>query len=135
MARWAEIEKLRKNAGAFRALAAALLRLGDDLSDWEEAFLENVARRSDVAEFSTRQAEKLLEIRDNSAVIDKWRGFSIRALLSGCHEARCDLGEDDERWIVTLRGANAASIKRRQLGRLLRISRSLHLIDEMETAP
>ena len=130
MAGWPEIERIRKDAAAFCGLARRLLARGDeDFSDWEAAFLESVAAKKGAQTFTSRQGEKLLEIRDNCELVTTWRGFSVRTLLAKCHAARADLSEDDEEWIVATRTLNPDAIKRRSLSRLLRLSGQLHLID------
>ena len=130
MARWPEIERIRKDGASFCGLARRLLaRDGEDFSNWESAFLENIAGKKGSQTFTSRQGEKLLEIRDNCEVVTSWRSFSIRTLLTKCHEARVDLAEDDEEWIVAMRAANPDAIKRRNLSRLIRLSGQLRLID------
>jgi len=112
------------------ALAARLLAaFSEDLSDWEEAFLESVVARCEVEEFTTRQAEKLLEIRDGVELVRTTReGFSVEILIEKCHLARLDLIEADEEWLAELIGKTA--IRRSRIGRLLRCARELYLIED-----
>ena len=132
MASWREIDSLRKDPTAFRALAKRLLNLPhEDYTDWEKLFLDDMAfSRKTVAEFTTRQSEKLLQIRDDAELVKSYRGFSIKALLKGCYDGRQDLDEADEAWIVDMYARNAQSIKRRHVGRLTRCARALNLIDQ-----
>ena len=131
MATWREIERIRKDPHGFRALASQLAR-ADDLSDWERAFLESVAK-VETDEFTTRQSEKLLEIRDSALSVETiGAGFSVATLLKRCFEARLDLSEADEEWIVELRARDQATIKRRAAGRFLRCARTLGFIDSDE---
>ena len=64
-----------------------------------------------------------------SKLVEKTRdGFSIRLLIASCHAARCDLDEGDEVWVVERVGRT--SVKRRDIGRLLRLAHNLNLIGE-----
>ena len=131
MASWREIDSLRKDPTAFRALAKRLLKLpNEDFTDWEKLFLDDMAfSRKAVSEFTTRQSEKLLQIRDDAELVNSYRGFSIKVLLKGCYDGRQDLNEAEEAWITDMQARNAHSIKRRHVGRLMRCARALNLID------
>lgn len=101
MASWNEIEKFRRDPAAAASVARGLLTLGSDLlSEWEITFLESIASRSKASELSTLQAEKLLEIRDEAVSVSEHKGLSVSFLIHRCYEARLDLPEDDEEWIV-----------------------------------
>jgi len=78
MASWKEIDRIRKEPKAFRALAKGLrAQFSDDLTDWEKDFLEGIAGRVEKEEFTTRQSEKLLQIRDDyTSVSELPGGFS-----------------------------------------------------------
>jgi hypothetical protein len=131
MASWREIDRIRKDAAAVRSIAERLLALPNaDFTEWELMFLESMARRDSPDDLSTRQAEKLLEIRDGIEFISEHRGFSVRILIKGCYEARLDLSEEDERWIVDVRERNTVSIRRRHIGRLMRCARQLYLVED-----
>lgn len=131
MASWREIESIRKRPHEFRAWAEAMLSAGDgDLTEWEADFLEGILAKPDQKDgYSLRQSEKLLEIRDGRISVDAVRGFSVVTLVRKCFEARFDLSEDDEAWIVGLHEANASAVKRRDAGRLLRCAEHIQIID------
>jgi hypothetical protein len=131
LASWREIDSLRKDPAAFRALAKRLLKLpNEDFTDWEKLFLDDMAfSRKAVTEFTTRQSEKLLQIRDDAELVTSCRGFSIKTLLKGCYDGRLDLDDTDEAWIADMHAHNPQSIKRRHVGRLMRCARALNLID------
>jgi hypothetical protein len=78
---------------------------------------------------TTRQAEKLLQIRDGLVTITVFHGFSVEKLLAGCHLARLDLSEDDEEWIVSAHAKSDGSVRRCQIGRLMRCARQLLLVE------
>jgi hypothetical protein len=94
MASWKEIERIRKDPASVRRIAKLVLGIGinaDLLTEWEIEFLEPKTHCRE--ELTTRQGEKLLEIRDNIEMVDKvGYGFSVRILFNKCHMARRDLG-------------------------------------------
>lgn len=129
MASWREIDRIRKDVHGFRALCAALSKAyGDDLNPWEAEFLEvNAVRR--VEEFSVRQAETLLDIRNGVELVETFRGFSVRLLLRGCNEGRLDLTEADEGWVHAAYTNNPEKIRRRHAGRLFACAQQLGLVE------
>lgn len=129
MATWKEIEDIRKNPERFRALARQLLTgSSPDLNDWERTFLFDTSERAQTV-YSVRQGETLLRIRDGAERLAEVRGFSVALLLKRCHEARLDLSDDDEQWIVALIQADPKFIRRRHAGRLLRCAAQLELVE------
>jgi hypothetical protein len=129
VASFKEIDRVRKDPTAFRDIATLLLKFfRADLTDWETDFLQSVAR-SQWEELTTRQSEKLLQIRDDMQEVSEVLGFSVKLLLKGLVDARLDLSEDDEAWVVRSDERDPTSIKRKWRGRLLRCSRQLYLID------
>lgn len=133
MASWREIERIRKDAPAFRALAAQILEhtAADALTDWEVTFLTEIGTKSaNTIEFTNRQSEKLLEIRDNTQHVEKiGYGFSVTKLIEGCYLGRVDLTEDQEEWIAELRKSGVTSVRRRDAGKLLRCAQTLGLVE------
>lgn len=131
MSSWSEIERIRKDADVFRGIARSLLVASSEaLTDWEIDFLENLAGKDDGEELSSRQAEILVQIRDNNQWVETHKGWQIRILLRQCYEARLDLIEDDEEWIAAVYLISDRSVRRRQIGRLFRCARSLHIIED-----
>jgi hypothetical protein len=67
----------------------------------EKHFLGSIKTQDDKDEFTTRQSEKLLQIRDDyESVAELLGGFSVEIVIRKCREARLDLSEDDEEWIL-----------------------------------
>jgi hypothetical protein len=127
MASWKEIVDFKKNPERVRRLASTLLGRAEwnAWTDWEEGFLTSLLDWSD--EFTSRQLEKLLQIRDDAEECTATReGFSIGSLLRSCYEARCDLDDDDTDFIEARLGRTV--MKRREIGRLIRCARDLHII-------
>jgi hypothetical protein len=80
-------------------LANGLWKHTPDLTDWEKDFLVSINRQSEKDEFTTRQSEKLAQIRDDYELVTKLPGnFSVEIVLRKCYEARLDLSEPDEEW-------------------------------------
>lgn len=133
MASWKEIDRVRKDPKAFRALAKGLRAHISELTDWEKDFLSSVNSQSDKEEFTTRQSEKLLQIRDDyESVIEIRGGFTVKIILRQCREARLDLAEDDEAWILQRYEQSPTTIRRKHAGRLRRCARELGLIEDDE---
>jgi hypothetical protein len=131
MASWREIDRVRKDPQGAANIAKRLLSLpASEFTDWELDFLRSIRRLRNVEEFTTRQAEKLLQIRDDIEEVTEVLGFSVRLLLKGCVEARLDLSEADEEWVLARSQVSAHSIRRKHVGRLMRCARQLNLIEE-----
>jgi hypothetical protein len=131
MASWKEIDRIRKDPKAFRALARGLRKHIAELTDWEKDFLSSIDSQDEKEEFTTRQSEKLLQIRDDyESVTELLGGFSVKIILRQCHEARLDLSEDDEEWIIERFEQSPTTIRRKHAGRLRRCARQLGLIED-----
>lgn len=100
-----------------------------DLTDWERDFLESlVARRPE--RLSTRQAEVLFEIRDDNELISNVGGnIKVSNLIQRAYEARPDLDEGDEEWIVAIRNRGTTSLRRRHLEVAMHRSRNSDRVD------
>ncbi|WP_149804009.1 hypothetical protein [Mesorhizobium sp. NFR06] len=103
------------------------------LTEWETGFVESIIGYVD-DELTTRQVEKLLEVRDSLVLVAEHRGCNVSRLVRNCYESRLDLNEDDEDWIVELYANGHRSIRRGQVGRLMRCARQLGLIEENSAA-
>src|SRR5712672_603700 len=136
MASWREIDRIRKDPTAMRALAAYLLRLPNaELTEWEIKFLESISSDRTSEEFTTRQAEKLMEIRDDSEEVTEigYARQSVKILIADCQPGHLDLNEDNEEWILRF-PKGKTSIRRKYIGRLLRCARDLNNIDDEDAA-
>jgi hypothetical protein len=130
MATYREMHKLSQNPGAVTMLAGYLRKLDTVAwTDWELDFLDSMASRSSSEPISTRQGEVLAQLNDNAKSYTSLEGLSIASLVRDCWQARVDLSEDDEAFIVGLTENRVTSLKRRQALRLLACARQLELID------
>jgi hypothetical protein len=127
-----EIDRIRKDLVAVRSLAKRLLELPHaDWNDWEIDFLQHMARRKGHDPITTRQGEKLLELRDDAEYCSSVRGFSVQSVIKNCWLARADLdSEADRKFIEQLEETNCLSVKRRQLRKLLACARELGEIEQ-----
>jgi len=93
--------------------------------------LQHMARHKGPDPITTRQGEKLLELRDDAEYYSSVRGFSVQSLIKNCWLARDDLdSEDDRKFIAQLKETSYSSIKRRQLRKLLACVRELGEIEQ-----
>jgi hypothetical protein len=133
MATWREIDRIRKDAEGFRSLANWLLKTFPELTEWEKDFLMSVQeldkkKKEKTDEFTTRQGEKLLQIRDDNESVIKLPGdFSASIILRKCKEAKLDLSEEDEKFIDER--CASGEVRRKHVGRLMRCARQLDLIE------
>lgn len=128
MASWREIERLRKDPPAMRRLAAYLLKLPDaELTEWEIKFLESISNDQIAEEFSLRQSEKLLQIRDDTEFVTEvgHARLSVRILIEKCQLGYLDLDDGDDEWVLRFPKGTTA-IRRREAGRLLSCARQIN---------
>ena len=127
-----EIDRIRKDLVAVRSLAKRLLSLSHgDWNDWEIDFLQHMGRHKGPDPITTRQGEKLLELRDDAEYHSSVRGLSVQILIKNCWLARDDLGsEDDRKFIEQLKETSYSGIKRRKLCKLLACARELGEIEQ-----
>jgi hypothetical protein len=131
MQNYREIDRVRKDSVAVRSLAKRLLAIPNhDWTGWEVDFLEGMTRHHGPDPLTTRQGEKLMELRDDAEYHSKYRGLSVKILIEKCNLGRDDLDSADAEFVETLYASGATSIKRRQLFRLLRCGRELGHIEQ-----
>ena len=132
MTNYREIDRVRKDAVAVSSLAKRLLVAPHhDWNDWELDFLQHMARHRGPDPITTRQSEKLFELRDDAEYHSSVQGFSVVSLITNCWLARNDLSsEQNRKFIEELKASSVSAIRRRQLGKLLACAREL---GEVET--
>lgn len=131
MASYREMNALAKDPARVRSLAESLLAVnGAELTDWEQTFLGDLKWLDGNEALTTRQAEKLVEIREDNEWVTQIDSYSVANLFKNCFQARLDLSEDDEAFLMRMRELGHTSRMRRREARwLLRCARQLHLID------
>jgi hypothetical protein len=130
MTNYREINEIAKDAGRARAIAAYLLKLGDvDWTDWELDFLDTMQAREEP--LSTRQAEKLVELRDDAVLYKKVDGFVLGTLIGQCFLYRDELNSDHDReFIERLKNAGQEALRKRVAVHVLRCARAVGEIDQ-----
>jgi len=119
-----EINALQKDPQRARDLATFLGKLKDiQWTDWELDFLENMSGWTE--DLTTRQGEKLIELRDASTWCEAVEGFSLRILVEKCFCGRLDLGEQDAEFFERVKVSGARKFRRRDAARILRCARQL----------
>jgi hypothetical protein len=90
-----------------------------------------MARHKGPDPITTRQGEKLIELRDDAKYYSSVHGFSVQSLIKNCWVARDDLSRvEDKKFIEDLKMASYLSVKRRQLRKLLACARELGEIEQ-----
>jgi hypothetical protein len=127
-----EIDRVRKDSVAVKSLAKRLLSIPNhDWNDWELDFLEHMVRHRGPEPITTRQGEKLIELRDHSEYHSSVQGFSVAALITNCWLARDDLkSAEDRKFIEDLKASGVSALRRRQLGKLLACARELGEVEK-----
>ena len=130
MTDYREINDLAKDAGRARSIAVYLLKLGDiDWTDWELDFLDTMRAREEP--LSTRQAEKLVELRDDAVLYRKVDGFVLKTLIGQCFHYRDELNSDHDREFVEgLKSSGQEALRKRDAVRLLRCARAIGEIEQ-----
>lgn len=123
MTDYREINAIQRDPPRARRLGEILLTLKDiEWTDWERDFLESMSRERE-ADLTTRQAEKLVELREASVWYSVIDGFSVRRLIRACCDMRHLLSEHDEEFVVRLNERGISSVRRKDGRRLMRCAR------------
>ena len=128
MGSYKELLALGRDPVRVRAVARRLLASAEDWTEWERDFLEGLVAEYGSDALTTRQRQKLVELREGAEYVPTIEGFDVASLIDKCWLGRLDLDyEDDIAFIEQERGST--SIKRRHVQRLLRCCRKLGAID------
>jgi hypothetical protein len=129
MTDWREVERFKSSPeDAHHTAQRILSSYGTTLNDWERKFVGSLADKAPRS-LTTRQAEKLIEIRDGAR---GWRvvdGVSLERLVRACFENRLELGESDEQFFLTVHGRLPAVYTRAEAIRIVRCARELGEIE------
>ena len=127
MASYREMDAVGRDPARFILLAKQCLvfRLKPGQRKFCESLIAEPPER-----LSTRQAEWLFEIRDEYELHSTlYGGFSVAILIQRCYEARLDLDEDDEAWIIKLWKAGTTKLSNAGCGRLRRCATQIGAIE------
>jgi hypothetical protein len=116
MASYKETLALGRDPVRVRAVARRLLASAEDWTEWERDFLEGLVAEYGSDALTTRQREKLAELRTGAECVSKIEELDVASLIDKCWLGRLDLDyEDDVAFIEQERGST--SIKRRHVER------------------
>jgi hypothetical protein len=127
-----EIARLKSSPAEVRAIAKGLLTAPEELfSSADRRFLEEIARREDGTELSTRQGEYLVDLRARATRRSVVARYRVSDLVARMWAARLDLDEDQQDWLGELfaRGHGLA-VSELQWRRICAMARRLGLIDD-----
>jgi hypothetical protein len=128
MADYREVVEIQKDSARARSVAQFLSTLDDmEWTDWELDFLASIGTRRE--DLTTRQGEKLIELREESVWYTAVDGFSLQALIGRCALYRDELAERDSTFIEGLAATGATRLRRKDARRLLRCARTLGEIE------
>jgi hypothetical protein len=131
MTNWQEINRISKDPQAVQSLAQKLLKLPyASWSEYNRIFLEDRTKQREP--LTTRQAEYLIELRDETELYSVIGGFSVSSLIEDCWrnrepDRRHGLNDDNCHFVERIRGKTA--LPRPQLRRLFACCRELGLIE------
>jgi hypothetical protein len=132
MASWREIDRVRKDPGAFKSVAVEILARRDqhlcDLSESADDFLQGISRWRG-PELSSRQGEVLLGLRDETAMHFDIRGLSVRPLIDRCFQLRFELDPGDRQRLEDLKNSGRSYVTGRQIGWFKRVCKELGEIE------
>jgi hypothetical protein len=129
MTDYKEVNEIAKDTRRAGSIAQYLLKLSDiDWTNWELDFLDAIRTRKEP--LSTRQAEKLVELRDESVLYTKVDGFALKSLISNCFLYRDEFnGEPDREFVERLKNSGKEALRKRDAMRLLRCARAIGEIE------
>jgi hypothetical protein len=117
MVNYRDINALAKDAKRAQSTAKFLFTLDADWTDWELDFLETMMRCS--TDLSTRQAEKLAELRDDAIRYTSASGFVFSTVIERCWRNRLDLETDEDlEFIERLKSRGEVALRRGDAYRL-----------------
>jgi len=148
-----EMNALGRDPARVRSLTLGLLKLAETaeyiFTDWELTFLRSLVGLAETTvgltkkqkdagvalamrgfRLTSRQAEKLVDIRDATVLHRDIGGVSIRSLINRCYEGRCDLAEDDEQFVERVYRSGVAELRGRDLARLRHCSVQLGALED-----
>jgi hypothetical protein len=123
-----EIHTLQKDPARARSTAQYLFKLPDiEWTEWELDFLETISCREE--DLSTRQGEKLVELRDAAIWYEKVDGSLLSSLINNCYLNRDYLSKHNRQFIERVKFSRATKLRRRDASRVMRCSRATGIIE------
>lgn len=127
-----ELSNLAANPARVRGTAAMIKALlAERITDWQMEFLSKMERFEGPDRLSTRQCETLVSLRDQAFRRSKVAGYSAARLVRLLFEARLDLSEKDEEFVVELHEqGESVALSNPEWRYVFALCRELHIIDD-----
>lgn len=128
-----EISRVRHDRDEWRGIVRKLIKYAGqhDLEDRHVDLLDGLESKTFLNELSVRQAEWLLDIRDDVDFISEHRGVSVRFLIRSVYENRHGLDdEEDMAWVEEIWRRHDVNVRKREARRLYALARPLGLLDD-----
>jgi hypothetical protein len=117
-----DVAKRAKDGNFFRQFASELQQLPqNDWTEWEWYWLGEMARKRDGYSFSETEREKLAQVYSYSRLCSEHDDVPVTEMIRVCYRYHADFGEEDSDFIIDLYKSQAASVRVRQLRRLIRL--------------
>lgn len=102
----------------------------DGVDDRHLVIIESLNAQTERVELSHRQAEWLLDARDDSEFVATYFNFSIKLMLKECYENRFGIDdEDDQKWVEKTNSERLVRLRKKDARKLFAIAVALDVID------
>lgn len=133
MATEREISRVRHDPAQWRGITRHLIDYAEK-HDLEERHLKLLATLQTSAasdEISYRQAEWLLDIRDDVDYVSEYRNVSVKFLIRAVYENQYGVDDDDDAsWIKEIWRQSPARLRKRDARRLYTIAKLIGLLED-----
>jgi hypothetical protein len=137
MTDYKELNALQRDIRRCKRLAQSLLAMPDmEWDAWPVTFFNSIVRQVDERLADKRkdpltilQAQKLVELRDETIWHEAPAGFSIKALVSDCLSAQHLLEEDEAEFLKRHHAAQSTKLRRREIYFLFHCARKAMAIE------
>lgn len=132
MATERELFRVRHDPVEWRGIVKRLLEIADQdgVDDRHLVIIESLNAQTERVELSHRQAEWLLDARDDSEFVTKYFDFSIKLMLKECYENRFGIDDDDEQnWLEKAYSERLVRLRKKDARKLFRLAVALGVID------
>lgn len=132
MATERELFRVRHDPVEWRGIVKRLLEIADQdgVDDRHLVIIESLNAQTERVELSHRQAEWLLDARDDSEFVTKYFDFSIKLMLTECYQNRFGIDDDDEQnWVEKAYSERLVRLRKKDAKKLFKIAVALGVID------
>ncbi|WP_284876635.1 hypothetical protein [Brevundimonas sp. MEB006b] len=132
MATERELFRVRHDPVEWRGIVKRLLEIADQdgVDDRHLVLIDSLNAQTERVELSYRQAEWLLDARDDSEFVVTYLNFSIKLMLKECFENRFGIDdEDDQMWVEKTHSERLVRLRKMEAKRLFRIAVTLGVVE------